>query len=88
MEIPSPCEPVPLISCKGNCGRVYRIVYGRDIPFRGVDPADLIISTINGTCYETNLRNHFIPTLQQNACVGAIIFAKDGAALHIAHPVK
>ncbi|GBO17555.1 hypothetical protein AVEN_121746-1 [Araneus ventricosus] len=53
-----------------------------------IGPSGPLTCTVNGTRYESLLRNQLIPALQQRVCVDSIIFMQDGAPLHIATPVK
>ncbi|GBM77343.1 hypothetical protein AVEN_2176-1 [Araneus ventricosus] len=53
-----------------------------------IRPSGPVVCTVNGTLYETSLRNHLIPALQQRGCVDSTIFMEDGAPFHIATPVK
>ncbi|GBL72200.1 hypothetical protein AVEN_115180-1 [Araneus ventricosus] len=57
-------------------------------PPRRIGPVGSVTCTVNGVRYESLLRSHVIPALQQSACVGSTIFMPDGAPPHIANPVK
>ncbi|GBM18300.1 hypothetical protein AVEN_147422-1 [Araneus ventricosus] len=57
--------------------------------FEEIGPACPVTCTVNGVRYESILRNHVIPGLQQLACMGSTIFMQDGGALsHITNPVE
>ncbi|GBN06504.1 hypothetical protein AVEN_202351-1 [Araneus ventricosus] len=47
-----------------------------------------VTCTVNGTRYESLLRNQLIPALQQRGCVDSTIFMQDDAPPHIATPIK
>ncbi|GBM18817.1 hypothetical protein AVEN_203096-1 [Araneus ventricosus] len=56
--------------------------------FEEIGPSGPVICTVNGTSYESLLRNHLIPALQQRVCLDSTIFMQDCAPPHIATPVK
>ncbi|GBM68317.1 hypothetical protein AVEN_24177-1 [Araneus ventricosus] len=56
--------------------------------FEQIGPSGPVTCTVNGTRYESLLRNHLIPAVQQHGCVDSTIFMQDGALLHIVTPVK
>ncbi|GBL74321.1 hypothetical protein AVEN_235305-1 [Araneus ventricosus] len=49
-----------------------------------IGPSGPVTCTVNGTRYESLLRNQLIPALQQRGCVDSTIFTQDGAPPHIA----
>ncbi|GBM01062.1 hypothetical protein AVEN_136620-1 [Araneus ventricosus] len=67
-----------------DCG----IVYSRTILFRRDRSCESCYLYCHGVLYESLLRNHAIPALQQHACVGSTIFKQDGAPPHITNLVK
>ncbi|GBM74101.1 hypothetical protein AVEN_95113-1 [Araneus ventricosus] len=64
---------------------VYGIVYHRAILFEDIGS---VTCMVNGVRYESPLRSHVIPALQQRACIGSTIFIQDGASPRIANLVK
>ncbi|GBN87143.1 hypothetical protein AVEN_173265-1 [Araneus ventricosus] len=56
--------------------------------FEEIGPSDPVTCTVNGTRYESLLRNQLIPELQQRGCVDSTIFMQAGAPAHIATSVK
>ncbi|GBO01369.1 hypothetical protein AVEN_275664-1 [Araneus ventricosus] len=56
--------------------------------FEEIGPSGPVACTVNGTRYESLLRNHLIRALQQRGCVDTTIFMQVGASQHIAIPVK
>ncbi|GBM85857.1 hypothetical protein AVEN_192595-1 [Araneus ventricosus] len=53
-----------------------------------IGPSGPITCKVNGTRYESLLRNQLIPALQQHGCVDSTIFMQDGAPPQIATPMK
>ncbi|GBO03411.1 hypothetical protein AVEN_87946-1 [Araneus ventricosus] len=47
--------------------------------FEEIGPSGPVTCTVNGTRYESLLRNQLIPALQQRGCVVSTIFMQDGA---------
>ncbi|GBM18011.1 hypothetical protein AVEN_238403-1 [Araneus ventricosus] len=56
--------------------------------FEEIGPSGPVTCTVNGTRYESLLRNQLIPALQQRGCVDNTIFMQNGAPPHIETPVK
>ncbi|GBN85620.1 hypothetical protein AVEN_191032-1 [Araneus ventricosus] len=57
--------------------------------FEEICPSGHVTCTVNGTRYESLLRNQLIPAMQQSGCVDNTIFMQDGAPpLHISTPGK
>ncbi|GBN46204.1 hypothetical protein AVEN_248012-1 [Araneus ventricosus] len=56
--------------------------------FEEIGPPGPVTCIVNGTRYESHLRNQLIPALQQRRCVVSTISMQDGAPPHIATPVK
>ncbi|GBL90474.1 hypothetical protein AVEN_179404-1 [Araneus ventricosus] len=56
--------------------------------FGEIGPSDPVTCTVNGTRYESLLRNQLIPAPQQRGCEDSTIFMQDGAPPHIATPLK
>ncbi|GBM67333.1 hypothetical protein AVEN_97308-1 [Araneus ventricosus] len=56
--------------------------------FEEIGPSRPVTCIVNGTRYESLLRNQFIPALQQPGCVDSTIFMQDGTPSHIATSVK
>ncbi|GBM62922.1 hypothetical protein AVEN_22330-1 [Araneus ventricosus] len=80
-------QPFPLHSQKATvwCGFAAAFIVG---PFFFENPSGPVTCTVNGTRYESLLRNQLIPALQQRGCVDSTIFMQVGAPPHIATPVK
>ncbi|GBM41523.1 hypothetical protein AVEN_32328-1 [Araneus ventricosus] len=68
--------------------RVYGSIYRWFFLLGEIGPSGPVTCTVSGTRYESLLRNHLIPALQQRGCVDSTIFAQDGASPHIATSVK
>ncbi|GBN15897.1 hypothetical protein AVEN_144704-1 [Araneus ventricosus] len=88
-ENPFQMQPLPLHSQKVTewCGFTAAIIVGPFF-FEEIGPSGAVTCTVNGTRYETLLRNQLIPALQQRVCVDSTIFMQDGAPPHIVTPVK
>ncbi|GBN48480.1 hypothetical protein AVEN_210077-1 [Araneus ventricosus] len=69
------------------CGFMAAFIVGPFF-FEEIGYSGAVTCTVNGTHYESLLRNQLIPALQQHGCVNSTIFMQDGAPLHIATPVK
>ncbi|GBM67640.1 hypothetical protein AVEN_81142-1 [Araneus ventricosus] len=67
------------------CGFTAAFIVG---PFFFENPSGPVTCTVNGTRYESLLRNQLIPALQQRGCVDSTIFMQVDAPPHIATPVK
>ncbi|GBM30839.1 hypothetical protein AVEN_18696-1 [Araneus ventricosus] len=81
--------PLPFHSQKVTvwCGFTAAFIVGT-VFLEEIGPSDPVTCTVNGTRYESLLRNQLIPALQQRGCVGSTIFMQGGAPPHIATPVK
>ncbi|GBM93967.1 hypothetical protein AVEN_106933-1 [Araneus ventricosus] len=88
-ENPFQMQPLPLHSQKVTvwCGFTAAFIVGPFF-FEEIDPSGPVTCTVNGTHYESLLRNQLIPALQQRGCVDSTIFMQDGAPPHIATSVK
>ncbi|GBO46894.1 hypothetical protein AVEN_186267-1 [Araneus ventricosus] len=88
-ENPFQMQPLPLHSQKVTvwCGFTVEFIVDSFF-FEEIGPSGLVICTVNGTRYESLLRNHLIPALQQRGHVDRKIFMQDGAPPHIAGTVK
>ncbi|GBM36494.1 hypothetical protein AVEN_249684-1 [Araneus ventricosus] len=88
-ENPFKIQPLPLHSQKVTvwCGFTAAFIVGPFF-FEEIGPLGLVSCTVNGTRYESLLRNQLIPTLQQRGYMDSTIFMQDGAPTHIATPVK
>ncbi|GBM43865.1 hypothetical protein AVEN_256737-1 [Araneus ventricosus] len=74
---------------EGHCVLwVYGSIYRWPFFSEEIDHSGPVTCTVNGTRYETLLRNQLIPALQQRGCLDSAIFMQDGARPHIATPVK
>ncbi|GBO11283.1 hypothetical protein AVEN_271758-1 [Araneus ventricosus] len=82
-------QPLPLHSQKVNVwfGFTAAFFVGPFF-FEEIGPSGPVTCTINGTRYESLLRNQLIPALQQRGCVNSTIFMQDGSPPLIATPVK
>ncbi|GBN00786.1 hypothetical protein AVEN_34296-1 [Araneus ventricosus] len=81
------CATIATSFSKGHCvARGYGSIYRWPFLFRG--DWSYVSCTVNVTRYESLLRNHLIPALQQRRCVDCIIFMQDGAPWRISTPVK
>ncbi|GBM89651.1 hypothetical protein AVEN_22637-1 [Araneus ventricosus] len=70
-----------------SCGFTAAIIVGPFF-FGEIGSSGPETSTVNGTRYESLLRNLLIPALRQLGCVDSTTFMQDGAPPHIATPVK
>ncbi|GBN13816.1 hypothetical protein AVEN_182781-1 [Araneus ventricosus] len=52
-----------------------------------IGPSGPVTCTVNGTRYESLLRNQLIPALQQRGCVDSTIFMQDDVPPHIVTPL-
>ncbi|GBM06912.1 hypothetical protein AVEN_147850-1 [Araneus ventricosus] len=88
-ENPFQMQPLPLHSQTVTmwCGFTAVFIVGPFF-FEKIGPSGPVICTINGTRYESLLRNQLFPGLQQHGCVDSTIFMQDGTPKHIATPVK
>ncbi|GBN56519.1 hypothetical protein AVEN_270774-1 [Araneus ventricosus] len=88
-RIRSKCNHLPLHSQTVTvwCGFTAAFIVG---PFflEEIGPSGPVTCTVNGSRYESLLRNQLFPALQQRGCVDSTFFMQDGAPLHIATPVK
>ncbi|GBL95165.1 hypothetical protein AVEN_110553-1 [Araneus ventricosus] len=86
---PFQMQPLPLHSQKVTvwCGFTAAIIVGLFF-FEEIGLSVSVTCTVNGTRYESLLRNQLIPALQQHRCVDSTIFMQDGAPLHITTPLK
>ncbi|GBL88998.1 hypothetical protein AVEN_255159-1 [Araneus ventricosus] len=88
-ENPFQMQPLPLHSQMTTvwCGFTTAFIL---CPFfyEEISPSGPAICTVNGTRYESLLRNQLIPALQQRGSVDRTIFMQDGAPPHIATPKK
>ncbi|GBL84849.1 hypothetical protein AVEN_93874-1 [Araneus ventricosus] len=73
--------------CVVLCGFTATFIVGPFF-FEEIGPSGPVTCTVNGTRYESLLRNQLIPALQQRGCVDSTIFMQDEAPSHIATPVK
>ncbi|GBN45640.1 hypothetical protein AVEN_99127-1 [Araneus ventricosus] len=77
---------------KGHCVvRVYGRIYRWPFLFRffeEIGPSGPVTCTVNGTRYESFLRNQLIPALKQRGCRDSTFYMQDVALPHIATPVK
>ncbi|GBM40167.1 hypothetical protein AVEN_100574-1 [Araneus ventricosus] len=80
-ENPFQMQPLSLHSQKVTvwCGVTAAFIVG---------PSGPVACTVNGTRYESLLRNQLIPALHKRGCVDSTMFMQDGAPQHIATPVK
>ncbi|GBL90752.1 hypothetical protein AVEN_215499-1 [Araneus ventricosus] len=88
-ENPFQMQPLPLHSRKITMwsGFTTAFIVGAFF-FEEIRPAGPVTCAINGTRYESFLRNQFIPALQQRGRVDSTIFMEYGAPPHIATPLK
>ncbi|GBM75493.1 hypothetical protein AVEN_183809-1 [Araneus ventricosus] len=88
-ENPFQTQALPLHSQKVTvwCGFMASFIVGT-VFLEEIGPSDPVTCTVNGTRYESLLRNHLVPAMQQRRCVDSTIFMQDGAPPHIATPVK
>ncbi|GBM42884.1 hypothetical protein AVEN_245708-1 [Araneus ventricosus] len=69
------------------CGFTAAFIVG-SFSFKEIGPSGNVTCTVNGTHYESLLRNQLIPELQQRGCVDSAIVMQDGSPPHIATPLK
>ncbi|GBN96564.1 hypothetical protein AVEN_117323-1, partial [Araneus ventricosus] len=79
-ENPFQMQPLPLNYQKVTvwCGFTAAFIVGPFV-FEEIDRWGPVTCAINGTRYESLLRNQLIPALQQRGCVESTIFMQDGA---------
>ncbi|GBL84397.1 hypothetical protein AVEN_117165-1 [Araneus ventricosus] len=89
IENPFQMQSLPLHSQKVTawCGFTAAFIVGSFF-LEEIGPSGPVTCTVNGTRYESLLRNQLIPPLQQRERVDSTICMQDGAAPHIATPVK
>ncbi|GBL73476.1 hypothetical protein AVEN_159472-1 [Araneus ventricosus] len=82
-------QPLPLHSQKITvwCGFTTAFIVGTFF-FEQIGPSHPVTYTVNGTRYESLLRNQLIPAPQQRGCVDSAIFMQDGTPSRIATPMK
>ncbi|GBN20788.1 hypothetical protein AVEN_114359-1 [Araneus ventricosus] len=73
---------------KGHCCAGFRQHLSLALFFEEIGPSGPVTCTVNGTRYNSLLRNQLIPALQQRGCVDNTICMQDGAPPNIATPVK
>ncbi|GBM27181.1 hypothetical protein AVEN_9851-1 [Araneus ventricosus] len=88
-ENPFQMHPLPLHYQKVTvwCGFTTAFIVGPFF-FEEIGPSSPITCAVNGTSYESHLRNQLIPALQQRGCVDSTILMQDGDPPQIATPVK
>ncbi|GBM70914.1 hypothetical protein AVEN_97453-1 [Araneus ventricosus] len=82
-------QPLPLHSQKVTvwCGFTAAFIVG-PLFFEEIGPSGAVTFIVNGTRYESLLRNQLISALQQCGCEDSKIFMQDSASPHNAISVK